>query len=176
MKLFSFKSFNRRKTDDTAKLTRKNYGVEGKSWYNPDTDTFVPVTKEFHTREVMIHPEKFGMSEKDIHGFYANKGSKKDPEREINLYRDHSFMDWSDELVHGMHDRGWSRITHDSDKKHFYVGTNSTEHARKVITNLINKGHATPEHSFTAHIYDYGKEGYGGKVYKMTHEQAQKYI
>jgi hypothetical protein len=173
MKPLSFNNFfNKRKTDDTSSYTRKNYGVEGKAWYHPDTNTLVPVTKGYHTREVAIHPDKFNLSDDDIRKFYTSKSSKTDADRDVQLIRDHDFMDWSDEIVHGMHDKGWLRVTKNPD--HMYVGGNNANHVRHGIHQMVKHGHITPEHKVTAHLYDYGKEGFNGKVFNLTYDQAKQ--
>lgn len=171
---FSFKDYFKRKTDNTAKNTRGNYGNEGKSWYHHESDTFVPVTKPYHTQEVFHHPQKFNINDDDIRGFYTSRKSKTDPDRDMNLFRSHDFMDWSDEVVHGMHDRGWSRIVHGSDSKVMYIGTNNPDHAVKAIKQMVKSNHVSPEHTFQVHLYGYGDEGFKGQMYKMSYDQAKE--
>jgi len=172
--MFSLKDYLKRKTDEASKNTRGNFGSDGKSWYNHETDTFVPVTKPYHTQEVFHHPEKFNITDDDIRGFYTSKNSKTDPDRDMNLFRGHDFMDWSDEVVHGMHDRGWSRINHNEQNKVMYIGTNNPDHAIKAVKQMVKSKHVTPDHIFQVHIYDYGAEGYKGKMYTMDHDQAKE--
>lgn len=171
---FSFKQYTNRKTDKPDSQTRGNYGNEGKSWYHHESDTFVPVTKPYHTQEVFHHPQKFNISDDDIRGFYKTKNSKTDPDQDMNLFRGHDFMDWSDEVVHGMHDKGWSRIVHNNDAKVMYIGTNDGNHAIKAVKQMVKNNHVTPDHTFQVHLYDYGAEGFNGKMYKMTYDQAKE--
>jgi hypothetical protein len=169
----SFKQFFRRK-DDASKNTRGNYGNEGKSWYHPESNTFVPVTRPYHTQEVFHHPQKFNMNDDDIRGFYTSKNSKTDPDRDMNLFRGHDFMDWSDEVVHGMHDKGWLRVTHNQDNKHMYIGGNNANTAGLAVRQMVKHNHIGPDHKVTVHLYDYGKEGYNGKTFNLTYDQAKR--
>jgi hypothetical protein len=157
-----------------GRFTRNNYSEEGKYWYHPESHKLVPVTKGYHTREVMIHPQKFDLTNDDISGFYKSKESHKDPEREMRLFQENDFMDWSDEVVHGMHDKGWLRMT--DKNNHIYLGGSNADHVRAGIKQLHHKGHLTPDHSVTAHLYKYGQDGFSETSYHMNQEQLKKVL
>lgn len=159
--------------EDNSKLTRNNYSEEGKFWYHPDNHTKVPVTQGYHSREVAIYPEKFNLSHDDLHGFYHSRGTDpQDAKFELEGLKNHDFMDWSDELVHGMHDKGWLRMNERNN--HIYLGTNHADHAIKAVKKMVDTGHFTPNHTMTLHLYNPGSDGFGGKTFKLTHEQAKR--
>lgn len=175
MKL-SFGNFLKRKTEDPSVNTRGNFGTEGKSWYHAETNKFVPITTPYHTQEVFHYPKKFNIGDNDIRDFYTSKNSKHDPDREMSLFRGHvdsPVMDWSDEVVHGMHDKGWTRIIHREDNKMMYIGTNHVEHAATAVKQMVKHGHVSPDHSFQVHLYKYGDSGFGGKVFNLNYKEAK---
>lgn len=169
-----FKHYFNRKTDTpSAPQTRGNFGSTGKAWYNSKSNKFIPVTKPYHTQEVFHHPDKFDLNDDDIRNFYKTKKSGTNPDKDMQLFRNYDDMDWSDEVVHGMHDRGWSRIHHDDNKKILYIGTNDEDHAIDTMKQMIKNNHVSPKHTFQVHLYDYGKEGFNGTLHNINYEQAK---
>jgi hypothetical protein len=159
-----------------ASMTRKNNkNVQNKGWYHPDTDTLVPVEQNsvYHTREVAINPAKFGITDETLHGFYDNKNSKKDSQSELSSIRNYNFEDWSDEIVHGMHDRGWLRINHNQEAKTYYIGGNSANHIATGIKKLVQNKVITHGYRIQAHVYPYGSDGFGGHKFQLSHTQAK---
>lgn len=164
-----------------ASMTRQNNkeaDVAGKAWYHPDTDKLVPVEPDsvYHTREVAINPHKFGLTDKDLHEFYKDRGSPRDSTTELSSIKHYDFEDWSDEVVHGMHDRGWLRVNHKTEEKTYYIGGNSIKHISNGIKKLVQNKTLTPGYSILAHAYEYGKDGNGGKSYNISYDQAKTLV
>lgn len=163
--------------EDNIKLLRKNdeeKEVRGKGWYHPDSDQHVPVEPDsiYHTREVALNPHKFGITDETLHSFYNYRKSQFKPEDDISYIKAYKNADWSDEIVHGMHDRGWLRVNHHKDHKIYYLGGSSANHINTGIKKLIQNKVITHGYRIKAHVYGYGETK--GQLFSMNYAEAKK--
>lgn len=153
------------------KKDTRNTPSEIKGWLHPETKNYVQLSDDsiYHTRDVILHPHKFGITKDHIRQFYVDNNSKYDPDKDIKMFEDFDSMDWSDEVVHGMHGNGWLRVAEKPTLGTYYVGGSSPNTVAHGIKTLIDMGKITKNHKVTAHVYGYQQNG---KSFNLSYDEA----